>query len=379
MADETETPTESNGASPPRADHMAAERAAFLAGVDVDAATDEKPVEKAREVAEDDDSDLDEDDKVEASEDEEEEAEDDDADLEEEDEEKAEEEKDDDKDVDPDTAKRLSQVRRTDKRLREQRDRELKAREAEIESRAKEYEGRVQAEIERWKPRLESAERFEKLASRVDIDPVAVLQALGLQEDRYEHAAQVLYTLAKAKDDPKARAAAAQIMKAREVDDELTKLKDWRKEREKADEEREVTAKADAQWTAFFDRVVKTASDKTPLAKAFLERSPTKATERIMVLTYEITKQSGGTVPKEREVMIALEKDRRQILRDLGIDPKSISATKATAVIDAKTKTKAKSGSTAVKTEKKTANGKSGEDTSPVSRDDFVALGGKFD
>lgn len=369
---QTETHSESSNGVSRSGDAHAAARAAFLAGGEAD---ESKGSTKAtREVA-DDDSDLDDEtesdedaDEVEASSDEET---DDDSDLDE-DEEKAE----DEERPDADTAKRISQVQRTEKRMREQIKKDRAAMEAEVEAKAKDYESRVRAEIDKWTPRIEAAERFEKLAARVDIDPEAVLKAAGLKEDRYEHAAQVLYKIAKGKTDPKFAADAAHLMRERERDAELERLakrdrerdEEAKKERETR-EEREKTAAVDRQIEAFISDAAKAVSDKTPLAKTLLKNDPDGAREELQIVTFKLAKELGG-FPAAKKVAIAFEKRQRDKLRKLGVDPKSRGAaaaltestTTATKQIDKKT---AKSATKADDTEK----------LSP--RDKFIS--GKYD
>lgn len=355
MADErTESEGhDTNGASTSRSAADAA-RAAFLAGDDT-AAEDESP---KGEVAKDDDSDLDEETERDDADDVEVDAEDDsdeddDSDLDEDDEKTGEK-------VDADTAKRLAQVQRTDKRLREQRDRDFRARESELDAR--------EAEL---KPHLEKLAKFERLAARASIDPVAVLHALGVSEDRFDGIAQVLYKLAKGKTDPKFQTEAAQLMKERERDAEIEDLKKWREERERADKESAQTAAADRELDAYFGKVTKALGDKTPLSKAYLKANPSEARERMQILAFRIAKETGA-LPNERAVAVALEKDRRRVLRELGIDPKSRGAAAASAAAtDSKTKT-----TPTKKGDKKTAPAKADEEKlSP--REAF--LRGKYD
>lgn len=263
---------------------------------------------------------------------------------------------------DAETAKRLEQVRRTDRRLREQREQAFAKREAEIAARESQIS-------EQLKPHFEKLEKFEKAASRVGIDPAGVLLSLGLTEDRFEHAAQVLYTLAKSKDDPKAKAAVAQLMKDRERDEEIDKLKRRDLEREESEKKRALQAEADRQLDAYFGKVTKAVSDKTPLVAAFMKSNPQAARERLEVVAFNLAKGT-GQLPSERAVVIELEKDRRRILRDLGIDPKAVTAKKATAAIEA---------STAAPTKKKPAAPAKpaipANDDKPMTKEEFIRMG----
>lgn len=350
-----------------------ADRAAFMAGESLDDATEEtesgKPAEKPAkgETAEDDDGDLDEleledeHDEVDADE-EGEDDEDPDADLDEEDDEDAPKKKADGK-VDPETAKRLEAVRRTDKRLREQREKEWAAREAEIDTRVRAFE-------QKWKPRVEKAEKIERLLERAAIDPISLFLEAEVPEDQYEYVAQVLYKMAKAKTDPKARAEAAQLLKTREVDAKLAEVTKKLEDRDKADKEREERDRGEREVEKFLRRVTAAASDKTPLAKAYLASDPDEARAQLQVIAYRLAQET-GTLPSAKKVMIAFEKDRRKLARAMGLDPK---ARGTAAAIDSKTKT------TPSKGDKKTAPTKPAEgddDTDP--RDEFIRFAGNYD
>jgi hypothetical protein len=370
MADEIaegETHGTSNGASS-SVDRFAASRAAFLAGEDAssDDAAKSPPNGAPKEDAKDDDSDLDDaldPDDVDTKD------EDEDSDLDENDsEDKDKDGEDEDKNVDADTAKRLSQVRRTDKRLREQRDKEWAARDAEFETRVKDVE-------ERWAPRIEKAERIERLMERAAIDPLALLQAANVPESAYEYVGQTLYTHSKAKDDPKAKAALAQLMRDRERDEEIANLKKWRDDREKTDKSREQQTAADREVDAFIGTVTKAASDKTPLAKTLLKNDPDSAREELQIVAYRLAKEQ-GRLPDAKAVMIAFEKHQRGKLRRLGIDPKSRGA--AAALTDSKTTTTSKKSDKKIETGKpteKTSDKPDDKKTNP--RDAFISR--KFD
>ena len=306
----------------------AADRAAFVAGEpDGETAEAEKPAKgkpaDANESA-DDDNDLDEvdsdaeetsDDESDKDDDSDDEAaeEDDDKDLDDEDEVNAKA----DAKIDPDVAKRLEQVRRTDRRLRDQRDRQFAQQKAQID-----------AALAEWQPKIDRAVKFERLAARADIDPAGVLEALGVKPDRFEYISQLLYTIAKGKDDPKSRDAAARLIRERERDEEISNLKKWREERESTDKQREQSAAQEREVERYLDTVVKAASDKTPLAKRYIAKSPDRARGDLVKIAHRIGEETGAT-PSPKAVMIAFEKERRRFLRDHGIDPKSASASAA--------------------------------------------------
>lgn len=272
------------------------------------------------------------------------------------------------KESDPDTARRLAAVQRTDKRLREQRDRDFSAREAK-------FKADVDAEVKRWQPKFEAAERFEKLAARASADPVAVLQSLGVGKDRYEYIGQLFYTLHKAEaGDAQAKQAAAQLLRDSHMSEELADLKKWREEREKSDSERTKQAEADREIEAYIGKVTKATSEKTPLASAFIKANPSEARERLQILAFRLAQESGtSALPSERAVIIALEKDRRRVLRELGIDPKSRSAPAASATASADSKIK-----TASKADDKNQKKPDG-DKKRSAKDEFLNLTGRYD
>lgn len=354
-----------SGGSSLAAAHDAA-RAAFLAGDmgdDDTAAEDAKKAPAARDA--DDDSDLDEDESEEVSADDEE---DPDKDLDDE------EDEDDEDETDKETARRIEQVQRTDKRLREERERQFAAREAELEQ-------HVSSLKKEWEPRIAAAEKFERLAARANIDPVAVVKALGVGKDRYEYIGQVFYTLAKAEGgDDKAKIAAAQLMKQSEYDAEIADLKKWREQREQADKDREQQTAADREVDAFISKVMQAATDKMALAKALLKNDPDTAREELQIVAFRLAKAE-GKLPDAKKVMIEFEKHQRAKLRKLGLDPKTMSPKAASAALAADSAAKAApaKGDKKAAVKKPTVAAAAVGGDKPLSREDFVRLNGNYD
>lgn len=363
-AEHTEADGHSNGVSNGATSHGASAadaRSAFLNGgaaAEVEAPADEADADDDSDLDEVDASGEDEADDVDADADE-------DADLDEDEESAA--------GKDDDETKGIDKVRRTEKRMRDQ----IKKERADAESEVREQARQVEQDLEqKWGKRIEAVERFEKLSARASVDPVAVLQALGVKEDAYEHIGQVLYTLAKAKDDPKARAAAAHLMKSRELNAEVEDLKKWREEREKTDKERAEHAEADRKIDAFIGSVTKAVSDKMTLAKALMKNDPDVARSELQIVAFNLAKEK-GKLPEAKDVAIAFEKAQRAKLRKLGIDPKSRGAAaaivaNATAATTSKTKT-TKTG------DKKSSDKKLEASDSKSPRDAFIGLNGKYD
>ena len=98
---------------------------------------------------------------------------------------------------------------------------------------------------------------------------------------------------------------------------------------------------------------MKAASEKTPLAKAYLAKNPARARVDLEVVAGRLIQQT-GVLPEPKAVMIAFEKERRQVLRDHGIDPKSrnAAASAANTVSTAKTTPKPGDKKTAEKPKK---------------------------
>lgn len=325
---DADTPTNgasSNEGAVSHASQLAADRAAFLA-MTGDVAEDKpaakpaksEPAEDVEKVDPDDadpDADLDDEDDAEKVEAKTDEDEDPDADLDDEDKPAQ---------PDPETAKRLQQVQRTDKRLREQREREWAAKEREFEQR--------EASL---KPKFERLEKFERLIERARHEPELLLAEAGITSDEdITHAFRRLYAMTDAgKKDPKTREAVDRLAKERERDEEIRKLAKKLEDKEAAEKKAAEEQEHRKAVESTLDRFAKAASDRYPLAKTFLEKNPARARADMEFVAGRLIQQH-GRMPEAKEVMVAFEKERRQFLRDHGIDPRSrgaaTSATNAT-------------------------------------------------
>lgn len=362
---------------------IARDRAAFLeegGGADdaADEASSKKPAKpsKSKPVDEDehrdesdDDADLDDDedadevasdDDTDADDDSDNKAEDDDSDLDEDD--------DEEKGGDSETSKRLEQVKRTDKRLREKREADFEAREQKLR--------KLEADIEAaWKPRVEKAEKFERLAERAKTHAADVLLELGLTEDDLEYAARDIYAHSKkGSEDPKNKEAAARSRREREQAEEIRRLKDRLDNREKTEAERQKEADERKAIDAHLDRFASAAkkTDRYPLARSYLAKNPQAARADLEVVAGRLAQQLRA-MPSDKDVIKAFEKDRRRVLREHGIDPKKFTAS-SSAAITADTKKTATTKTTPKTGDKTTAEKQT---TKPISKDDFIAR--KFD
>ncbi len=215
--------------------------------------------------------------------------------------------------ADPELAKRLSAVQKQEKRSREAISRER----TEFEREKNEWRDQAKAIAE-------SSQRFERLAARAKYDPVAVLTSLGLSEDDFEPAAQMLYAHSKAgAADPKRKEMAQRGLREREYADKLAQMESKHAALEAKLTEKEWTAQADRVLEDHYTSVTKAVSDKTGLVKAQLAKNPARAKAAMQQITYDLA-QKDGVLPTAKAVVIAYEKQRRAELRELGIDPASV-------------------------------------------------------
>jgi hypothetical protein len=257
---------------------------------------------------------------------------------------------------DPEVAKRLAQVQRTDKRLREQREAHFAARERELVARE-----------EQLKPHVSELERFEKLKSRGFVGMIDALAAeLNASEDEIDLAARRFYAMSKAgKADPKLKAAVDALEKERLRDKELESIK---KKLEEQETEKQRAAQADEERRfvdSYLGKVAKAATDKTPIAKKLLAADPQGANIELGHVAQQLGQQL-GRLPEPHEVVIAFEKQQRRLLRRFGIDPKTLAPSASTTTTTTAAKPTPKPG------EKKPAPAPKIEEKKPLTKDDFI-------
>ncbi len=258
-----------------REQQHAADRDAFLSGVDEDAeAPAEKPApvkKPARAVesvddeaaeTDDEDDDLDEDlDDLDTAVDEEEDAETD--------------------KEDPAVTKAHAKIRKLETRMREGLAREKAAQTAEING-----------IVEKMRPKIEAAEKFDRIPKH---DVVAILKAKGYTEEDLEDVSRMIFGHSKAAAaDPRHKEASARIQRERELRDELADTK----ARQSALEER--IAKSDesvAQQRALDDymgRVSKSAkAESTPILKEMLSIAPKKTARALESIATRVSARHG--------------------------------------------------------------------------------------
>jgi hypothetical protein len=316
--------TTTNGVSTDAASD-ASDRAAFLAemaGKGEPAKDADKPAREPKgDEGADDDLDQDEDaDETSAD------ADDDDADLD--DAEEGDEDEDDDKaddedkaadePKDADTVKRRAAIQKAERRAKEQIARDAAKANAELDARVQ----KIEAE---WGPRIAKAEKFEQLAdlAKNPYQVADVLRELGLSEDDFEAASQTIFAHSKKfASDPKGRETVAKLKSERELREEVAQLKKAQAERDAAEAKRDAEARATQRGMALIESTLTLKLEKTPLAAKFIAQNPDRARREIAAIAGRLMDET-GEFPTPKSVRIQLEKDRRQVLRDLGIDPKS--------------------------------------------------------
>lgn len=233
----------------------------------------------------------------------------------------------DDVDVgDPDTKQRMESLRRTDARQRERRERERAA--LESERRALDTErAKFQAETQRHR---EAFERIQKLGARAKIDPAAVLEAYGLGPEDMEYAAQQVFARsAKAAKDPNYRAAAERAIREREAADKATSAEKRVADLEAKLEAKERQQEGEAQLDRYFRKVLRTATDATPITQKLIANKPKAARRELTVTANELAAKL-GRLPKAAEVLEAHERKERRALQLRGITPPARPAKPAT-------------------------------------------------
>jgi hypothetical protein len=311
----------SNGASMSVAAQRAATLAALESGEHLADGTDAKPA-KSKPVetddADDSDDDLEADDDT-ADADVDEERDEVVADESDDDDDEEEREDEDEEEVDPakepDLAKRLDKVRRAERRSKETIARERST-----------FEKERDEFIAQWKPRVEAAAKFEKLAGRVRYNLVEVLAELGVNvEDDGEELARELYAHSKKGGaDPNNKAAVARSRRERELMDEVRELKKRVEDREQTEKQTAAQRQQEEQTKAYISRVAKAASDAQPLVKKLLTTDTARAHSIIASAAVALLDELGEE-PSRTRVLARAEKMWRRELKKIGVDPDAIA------------------------------------------------------
>lgn len=215
--------------------------------------------------------------------------------------------KDDDKD--PELAKRMAAVRRTEQRQRQQLERD----------RASFDRDRAQWAAERTKL-TEHRQRFDKLAERVKYDSYSVLRELGVSDDDMVLHAQHLYARSKdAAVKPEHRAAADRALREREVADKASKAETEVEKLRRELAERDERAAIDRDMDAYFDRAIRKVTDEAPHTKTLVAKSPRRAREALAETALELFKKNGER-PGVKALIAAHEKKEQRWRLARGID-----------------------------------------------------------
>lgn len=219
---------------------------------------------------------------------------------------------------DPELAKRLAAVQRTEQRRREAFERERGDFDRERTA--------FQADAKQLR---EQHQRFEKLAARAKYDSYSVLRELGVPDEDMGLHAKHLY--ARSKDagvKPEHRAAADQALREREDAEERAALRKELEELKSGLTTREQQAAAEAAANAYVGRIAKVAiSDKleAPLVKARIVANPRAAREALTATAFRLA-QKHGALPRPVAVIRAHEKELADLRRELGVDGVDSSA-----------------------------------------------------
>ncbi len=302
---DTQIETLSNGHSA-----LASQRAATLAALEAgEHLSDEKPAEEKPATSEDEEEDETED--VEDESDDDEESDDSESDEDEDDSEDDDEGKVEAKD--PDLAKRLTAVRKAERRSKE-----LIAKERAT------FERERDQFISEWKPKIEAAEKFEALKAGVRYKAVDVLRELGLPEDDFEDVARELYAFSKkGAEDPKNKEAAIRSRRERELVDEVRELKKWRDDKEASEKRREAESKVERETQAWITKVTKRIDDDQPLLKRLAATSESDVARFIAAAATSLIDEL-GMAPSPKRTIARAEKLYRKELRRLGVDPDAV-------------------------------------------------------
>jgi hypothetical protein len=360
-----------------RAQQDAADRAAFLAAdIEADVAEPAKPAKapakKAPEQTETDDDTAGADevvDELEKAVEEEEE----DLDLEDDaEDEDADEKLEDDEEPpktgeDPELAKRLAQVRKQEKRVREQ-----------AADRDRAFARERDAFVAEWKPKIAEYEKFEQLkAKRSDV--IAVLKAVGYSDEDFDWIAPVIHGSSKTgAADPKYRDYARRVMQERELKDDAAAARREAAEVKEMLAKRDAQAEADRAVDAYRERVLKAATDETPLLKKRLGLAPKATRAALDKVAVALAKKSGGLV-NPKIVARAYEKQLRATVERA----KALAAEDAPAAEQSKAKPVAKAKAPAITVVDKTKPAPTAETKAKngliPSREDMIARLHKLD
>jgi hypothetical protein len=202
---------------------------------------------------------------------------------------------------DSELAKRLEAINRQERRAKES----IAKERADIENQLKE-----------WAPRIQQAEAFEALRSRVKYDPVRVLQELGLTPEEFEPVAKAVYAHSKAAEsNPALREQAARSAREREAFDRLAALERQNQTLLQKIEQQNVQQRV----AAYMDTVAKAVSDDTPLVKNLMANDPAEGRNELHQMAVYLF-ESTGEQPDPEDVVLEYEKFKQAEAKKLGLN-----------------------------------------------------------
>lgn len=198
---------------------------------------------------------------------------------------------------DPQLAKRLLQVQRREKRVREQ-----------AEAREQKFAAERDSFIAEWKPKIEEAQQFAKLkASRGNI--VSTLKALGYPEDSWADLSRVIYGHSKeGLADPRNKDVAARLQRDMDLEDRVAASDARTAALAEKLAKQESSAAQTAEADRYMGRVTKAIGDATPKLKRAIDLQPKSTQIGLTKLAIKLAEQNGGKPVDPRKVVMAYEK-----------------------------------------------------------------------
>lgn len=213
---------------------------------------------------------------------------------------------------DPELAKRLAAVRRTEQRQREQLTRDRAA---------------LDGERAQWKSQQQGStdgqKRYDAIAARAKLDPAGVMAELGLGEDDMEYAATQLYARSKkAAANPAYRAAAEQAQRQREAADKTTANERRIADLEAKLSQRDQQVAVERELDSYFGRALRKVDDTTPRTKKLIATNPKLARAELAATALELVERGKKSLPeiKAKELLAAHEKKIARRLRMYGVE-----------------------------------------------------------
>jgi len=222
---------------------------------------------------------------------------------------------------DPELAKRIAAVRRTEQRQREQLRRDREAFERERDQLTAQRQGQTDAQ-----------KQLEAFRARAKLDPAGVLAELGLAEDDMEYAAQQAYARSKAAAaKPEYRAAAERALRDRKADERITAAEQKAAALEARLAERDQQAAVRRELDSYFGRAIRKVDDATPRTKALIAKNPKQARAELAATALELVEKTKRSLPeiKARELLAAHEKKIARRLRLYGVEDAAAPAADA--------------------------------------------------